>query len=404
MVAENRNQILEDKMFAPIADTFIYYLKNLDYSSCVLEFSNNYYYKSHTYSESFFIQSFLDLCRFKAKFMSNLRKKKFILFLEKYDEFLKILQKNGYQCSKFEKKRIFYLGILLVVRANFFEKILKQIQPKVCFELCYYNPENFALTLACHRLKIPTVDIQHGLQGNLHFAYNNWLNQPAEGYSVIPTFFWVWSNFEQKIIENWTTKKNQQVVFVGGDLWLNAWVSKKENLRILFEKEFNFPLLLNENYIKILITLQTSEIFKDLEEIIKQSEDNFYFFIRLHPRMKNQIESYKMKFVEYKNINIQQASSLPLHLLLRNMDIHITNSSSTVIEAFKFGIKSISTNPESNNIFPLEYEKGGLLILDSIPNIIDTIKRSKRGSSMVKQKENKSVEKINYFITEILNI
>ena len=81
----------------------------------------------------------------------------------------------------------------------------------------------------------------------------------------------------------------------------------------------------------------------ELIEFIIDNTNNFNFLLRIHPILiddnvfKNKVHE---KFQNYNNIDWEYTSNTPLPLILKEIDIHITYSSSLTIEASWFGIKT----------------------------------------------------------------
>lgn len=94
----------------------------------------------------------------------------------------------------------------LKIMAGWFDKIIKRTQPSIGFVVCYYGIEGMAFNLSCRRNGIPSVDIQHGVQGDFHRAYGQWNRVPPNGYELLPSIFWVWSETEARAIEKWNPK------------------------------------------------------------------------------------------------------------------------------------------------------------------------------------------------------
>jgi hypothetical protein len=106
----------------------------------------------------------------------------------------------------------------------YWEKKLSKVQPELVFIVTYYNYIGMSLNLACHRLGIHTIDIQHGVQGNYHVAYGRWYKVPSDGYQLLPYYFWVWSQDEKDVINRWSSSINKKhIPIVGGNNWINMW-------------------------------------------------------------------------------------------------------------------------------------------------------------------------------------
>src|SRR5262249_37500646 len=65
--------------------------------------------------------------------------------------------------------------------ASFWSDLLERVRPRLALVTQYYDAEAMALLLACRERGIPSVDLQHGMQGALHFAYGRWSRIPRGG-------------------------------------------------------------------------------------------------------------------------------------------------------------------------------------------------------------------------------
>ena len=80
----------------------------------------------------------------------------------------------------------------IILQSTIFEKILKNINPKIVYISCYYSLENFAISYACNKLKIKCIDIQHGGIENYHLMYSNWNSININKNNLLPKNFMIW--------------------------------------------------------------------------------------------------------------------------------------------------------------------------------------------------------------------
>ena len=118
-----------------------------------------------------------------------------------------------------------------------------------------------------------------------------------------------------------------------------------KNKKIIY-KNTNYLSKITKSRFNIIITLQPSiggvpNIIKDIVE--NSQESKFFFWIRLHPRQlnSNTHQSLINMYSNYHNININEASTIPLPVLMSKMDLHLTGFSSSVYEALYFDVQTI---------------------------------------------------------------
>src|SRR6185295_4918476 len=134
-----------------------------------------------------------------------------------------MLRARGFDDGALSLARIASDGCRLRALAAVFERRLAAVQPRLAFVVSYYSLEAMAFVHACRRAGVPTVDIQHGVQGEFHPAYAAWPRLPATGkHALVPDRFWVWSDWERGVVDAWAAGSGHAAV-VGGNPWLDLW-------------------------------------------------------------------------------------------------------------------------------------------------------------------------------------
>ena len=280
---------------------------------------------------------------------------------DKYEQFLKELIQLGIKPNNyksFSRKTTIKRFLKLKSKSTNIQKFLQQSKPKIVFITCYYVTESLAVVWACRRLKIPIVDIQHGMQYNS--AYQNWTAKTLGNLSFCPTHFWVWSSDDKNKLDKWVTNTNTVTCIQGGYPWSNL-------VRATHPQVFNNPLKKLKGDRKLgLITLPTYEpdIQGYLVDAIKRSSQKILWLIRTHPRIPEAGKACIEKF-DIASINsetLAYASNTPLVALLGDCDLHLTWESSVIHEAYLLDIPSIAIERDAEIIFPAAKEAGLLLI------------------------------------------
>lgn len=263
--------------------------------------------------------------------------------------------------------------------AEMFKKIFNKYQPAFAFGSNYYGFREMGMNVACKESGVIAVDIQHGVQGAMHVAYGQWLKLPLTGYEVLPKIFWNWSEEEKKIIDEWSRNTNKaHYSIVGGNPLLEQFADERNALPQLFSEQierifFSIPEEINKH---VLITLQPDIGINDtLSQMFQHSPKNIFWWVRLHPNMLTLKEQYEkqLKAILHLQWNIADASQLPLYVLLKKMDTHITVSSSTVIEAEYFHIPSIIIHESGRELFAKQITNKSAKFADNYKEILDSI-------------------------------
>ena len=261
--------------------------------------------------------------------------------LNGFEEFLQDLRNNPITnafTSLYSINRVKTLGTRVTYYTNFYKKILSRIKPSQQYILCYYNSvSTFAMVAAANQLGIKTIEMQHGPQPDLHLSYTNWSNVPTEGYDVLPRNFYQWDQDSADNVDTWATKTKLYKTKVVGHPWIQYL--DKEDLPV---EDDNFILYcLQPEPVKL-----TDQFNDNIIKAIKESQKKWY--IRLHPRQMPALDDVlqlikKHKLEEFVNVN--DATALPLPILIKKANVVVTHSSGSATEAEMLGTKVILTNP-----------------------------------------------------------
>lgn len=211
---------------------------------------------------------------------------------------------------------------------NLWIDILDKTNPKAVFTLCYYNPKLFGLILAANEKNICTVDIQHGSQGKYQpcYSFSNYKKSNS-----LPNVFWVWDSTSKLSLENIFKEKEQKVI-VGGNPWID-FLSQNSNEQLTETRKI------------ILHSLQPGLdiiLSETILQSIKSTDEDYVWYLRLHPRMTKRELNVIKKLVIDNNIQhkvvIDLATSLPLPLILRSTFALVSHYSGVLIEAYLCGV------------------------------------------------------------------
>jgi hypothetical protein len=279
-----------------------------------------------------------------------------------YNQYTYLLVKNGLK-KHIKRKHILMIEFLFVYQlSKYFAIQLKKINPKIVFIVSYYGYTGMALCYACNNLKIKSVDIQHGVQGKYHPAYGSFLKIPLTGFNTMPDIFLNWSKTESDIINMWAKNTNNIRSFVIGNPTQQKFLTNNiisEYYDEMFKQHFINKILKP----KVLITLQWGDFIPvTYIKLLEISSDEYFYLIRFHPSTTfKEIKNVKRKLTKINKhiFEIDFPTKLPIYALLRNIDIHITQNSSVVIEAAHFNVKSIVIDKIGAAYYE-EYIKNGM--------------------------------------------
>ncbi|XDD51535.1 hypothetical protein AB3N59_07310 [Leptospira sp. WS92.C1] len=227
-------------------------------------------------------------------------------------------------------------------RIQNYKRILSILSPRVIVLYCFYDIENLLLTKAGKELNIPVIEMQHGRVRN-HWAYEMLSKTPEAGRSWIPGEFWLWDVPTREYLKQIGIEKFIHLKVIG-----NPWIflNVKEKNDFYDGSNLAEKISINSSEINILITLQGKGIPEYLKNAIRESDDKIKWFVRVHPRYREDESCYDfLSSLSEKVVDWQLTSNAPLYYLLPKMDYHITFYSVVCLEADYFGVKNLVMDP-----------------------------------------------------------
>ena len=242
---------------------------------------------------------------------------------------------------------------LIFFRKKIFSRIIRKCKPKLFFLVCYYYDIALAAILACHECGVPVVEFQHGAQNDYNLYLTHWTQITKQGYQLLPDFFWNWGDASASRINKWAHFTDTHKSFVGGNLWISKWIN--EDFQTDECKKYNVQNIFPKGPKHILISLQLwPDSFPEyLFDIIRNSSPDWFWHIRQHPRHRVPCEDLEKYFLSLPNVNIEEKFSreMPLYLLLKHVDLHLTGYSTVAFEAAQFGVPTVFYHENALNGF-----------------------------------------------------
>lgn len=237
-------------------------------------------------------------------------------------------------------------------------EILK-VRPRVVFLTCFYCVPAFALALACRRLQIPCVEMQHGQQGDWHSMYTHWNTAwtgAADGTKhILPSHFWAWSETARKRMAKWWFPAITELI-VGGNPWLIY------RTRTIHRTKSKPELVADGQSRRIcLVSMQYSNLPPFIWETIRQRGDIRWWF-RMHPRFRDEKDQFVQQCRERLGDSVAWEVDAPtagdLYEMLSKADIHLTGWSTTAHEALYFKVPTILTHENGKDAMGSYIEDG----------------------------------------------
>ncbi|MBF4465680.1 hypothetical protein [Flavobacterium sp. LC2016-12] len=371
--------LLEETFYNRYFDPIMDCLEEQGYTSSIFEYEQMKKIKHYRQNRVFDVTKFVHYFEFKTK--------KIEIDFEKFEEFGRLLieleNKIGTKPDTILKRVSGSFQNALVWK-NLWLYVLHKNQAQKVFLLCYYDSRMYGLILAAREKNILSIDMQHGGQSDFHPGYN-FNSVPVKGYRLLPDYFWTWEKSSYDNILNFTQSSSHKVI-VGG----NPWITSLKNKNVF----------LDEKRI-VLYTMQTTlrpVLHSYIIDAIKNTPDNYTWWLRLHPRMlKSEIEQLHEQLNDANisdKVEIEKATNLPLPMILANCSAHISHFSGSIMEA---DLMNVGSNIIIGEIGKKFYKE----ILDEKRALyFDTNLNGNLNSLIQKSNENfqvSPVESINYY-------
>lgn len=255
---------------------------------------------------------------------------------------------------------------------------------KVLF-YCYYHNSILALNRAARDQGILTIEYQHSLQSDNHFAYSKWSENLIRAKHHFPGMFWVWTEFDKQRIEaNFNSLELSSNVFKGGNIYLT-----------LLHKQYASKFKQKENI--ILIALQGFWIPDYIQQVI-ESDLNYKWFLRLHPRYPLDYDKASALTGKHPGkIFLEEANDADLYELLAQAKYVITAFSGVALEAQVFGCQAIIFSEDGYQSFKNYIEEGVFSFIkdkEKLMTILNSNKEYKQNFNGLEADKNRVLQNV----------
>jgi len=302
---------------------------------------------------------------------------------------------------------------------NLWCKILEKTSPKCVIGI---QPDVF-LCRAGKIKNIPIYDLQHGTIVDDHpwYGKNYRIATPIQN---LPDGFLCWDDQSAATISKWAYNKGIRVIKIGNPWFLRFFRIHPDDL--LVNEALVNCIITDDNRPCILVSLEdgfaarwypdkkfNGIMFEALEKVILDTVELYNWVIRLHPiqirgKERDMVLNYlRIAFGAEKTQKWLLASEMPLPVLLSKTDLHITGSSTVVIESALMGIRSGMLNQtlclegKTQSYYTYERNRGMAEVIPQNPDIIkqwiiDTLAKGRGESTLEDTRQN-----LDAFIDEI---
>lgn len=216
-----------------------------------------------------------------------------------------------------------------------FEVFFNYVKPELIFINCYYSLPHMAAIYVAKKMKIKTIELQHGIINDKHFAYNFVKNV---GNDLFPDYLFVYGDFFKSFFHNQNYFINSKNVYSIGYYYLEK-LKEENNLELL----------------KHILDIKFSNYFQKIIVISSQitiEEALLAFMLNVARRDLKNLYIFRPRII-YKNYNIPNKplnfylslkEEEDIYRLLKIADFHVTVYSTVCLEALYFGVPNIMVN------------------------------------------------------------
>lgn len=241
--------------------------------------------------------------------------------------------------------------------------------------------EKYAVLVACKRLGITTVDIQHGYWDR--FSIYNHLPQVADGdIALYPDVMWTWGEASTRALRaDPSAEINGARIVLGGDVWGARMQARAPELTAALKEDTG-----GEAYSRrILVTYQVEALLnadavvkllpETLYAAIKAGPPDWLWMLRVHPRSLHLIGPLRDMLAEEEMTNVDvEASSLALvEAAIDAADVFMTGFSVSALEANARGKTVLITDDVGKELFAELIAEGVFERVDAADDILQAV-------------------------------
>lgn len=238
---------------------------------------------------------------------------------------------------------------------KYFTRMLRIIRPKVIVQVVHYSFENMVMCEIANSNKINVIELQHGLIGQYHIAYNY---GKITSYNIFPKKILTFSNF-------WS----QSAKFPCG-------ITIKATGFDYYEKMIKkYPPLAKRKNVLFLssgtIGDQLVEIAVKLAELLKGSEYKIIF--KLHPGEYDQWKS-RYKSLLYSNITVIDNAETSLYYLFSKSCAQVGVYSTALFEGLGYDLNTFILRNSATEHVSFLIENGYATLVENANDIVKCLK------------------------------
>ena len=312
-------------------------------------------YAENTYYLDYIVNVRAAIHRRLTSFEDKEFEKDFRLILSKLEEeFNVVFDKN--KLIRF----VYQTKISYEINKKNYKKMLKRLKPKKIVEVVYYNNLFMALNEAAKEMNIPVFELQHGLMGNSHIAYNF---SEKRDIKCFPDKIMVFGEYWRRVTRFPIDDKN--IIPVG-----YPYIEYMKKIYGQAKTHTNNILFISQKT----IGKELSRLAVSVAKKIKEENMPYKVIYKLHP---SEVPDWKEALTELyccrDIIEVASDSSESIYKYFSEAVIQVGVYSTAIYEGMAFGLKTFIYNTEGCKYVRDLYEMKYATLINNENDLFDNL-------------------------------
>ncbi len=270
---------------------------------------------------------------------------------------------------------------------QYFSYMLEKIRPKIILVVVAYGFDRMVLCEIAHKFHIPVVELQHGMMGHMHIAYNFYKKMKLRSF---PDYIFTFGQYEKKYTR--FPIPNSHIFPVGYpelEKNYNRYKKKKGSKKVI--------LFLSQELVKI----------AQFANAVAQRVDarKYEVIFQLHPCEYSCWKTTIGKYLTHPNIKVIGSFNHTVYESLAQADWVVGNYSTVLSEAQMFNVKVAILKFDMYQFVSFLYQNGYAVLIDSPEKLIKEIEEDTfLPNKEVSLFETNSLEKMQESINKIIEV
>lgn len=249
----------------------------------------------------------------------------------------------------------------------------------------YYDAQTMGAIWSAGLRGLPSVDVQHGTNGDFHGAYTHWTAVPDKGYATLPDAFLVWDAGSARNIETWLRRPNgRHRAIIGGRT--AAQGSGAEHQALLASLAAQAQAAARTILVSLSPRLGMAHgLPENLLETMRRAPRDWRWFVRCHPTAPVDGPfgpdgiAHALNAAGMTGFDCHGPSRAQLAPLIALCDHHVTQLSSCFLDCLAAGKPTTFIHPISRQHFGGHIARGEAYLAVAPDAILDTLRRGWAG-------------------------